>query len=227
MKTEYLRPTLFGIAYATRLFREIDSPSSFDILMQDIKPQLNLQNRGHAKAMLTWLNKWGCRIAEDEFDVLSSMLARWFQDYEGELPSADIDICKLGIEGGIERLVHAYEMLRIPGLGPTSKAKVLFAIRPNSAIPWDEPIREAFNLADDGSAYGEMLMRSCQEAKELEEDARRYEVTDIPAAVERPGYSLAKLLDEYHWVTISEGHRIPRHHDLERWISWCPRGDQP
>ena len=35
--------------------------------------------------------------------------------------------------------------------------------------------------------------------------------------------TLAKLLDEYHWITVTVGHQIPTAEHLVQWASWRPK----
>jgi hypothetical protein len=322
---EYSQPTLFGVAYASRLFREIDFPSNYEYFVKRTPPTLDLGNECHALELLKWLNIWGgCRINKDHFPGLCSELGRWFAEARQKLPPVDIDIAGLEDFGFVDELVRAYEALRKCGLGPTAAGKALFAVRPRCAIPWDEPIRTKFGLRDECDGYRKMLQRSREEANILVEDANRYKIADIPRALRsavpsrdvatkrkdleaalasapvcwtsssaKPRYlnfsaddrattkaaiqfpfaevagmlirtkmikeytywelapvgaystgdtggeepvaeidsparlmTLAKLLDEYHWITITRGHQIPSPDELERWVSWQPRREK-
>jgi|SRR5208283_2945543 len=216
----YLQPTLFGVVYASRLFREAYDPSSYRDFVMKTAPTLDLGNVSHGKELLKWLNKLGCRIDENRFPELSSQLTKWFA--EQSLPSVDIDLAELG-DSSFDQLMLAYESLRNCGLGPTRAAKALFAVRPRCAIPWDESIRTEFKLPENGRGYRDMLKLSRQEEILLVEDANRCGIADIPKAVGGAAHdTLAKLLDEYHWITISVGHQIPLPSELERWTSWHP-----
>ena len=217
----YSPPSLFGVAYASRLFREIDDPSSYQELVSKTLPMLDLGNSSHCAELLKWLNKWGCRIAEGRFVDLSSRLGEWLP--RQELPSLEDEIAGLG-DSGLDQLTTAYEGLRDCEFGPTGAAKTLFGLRPRCAIPWDEPIRTEFRLPDDGAGYREMLKFSRQEAQGLLMDANRCGIEDITKTVGSPPYvTVAKLLDEYHWITITSGHHIPSRPELEVWVSWLPK----
>ena len=90
-------------------------------------------------------------------------------------------------------------------------------------MAWDAFIQSAFQLKGDRAGYRNMLVLSKAEAENLEADAARCGVADwrsIPDVVGRSGYTLPKLLDEYHWVTISRRHQIPAREDLQQWIGW-------
>jgi len=220
----YKKPDFIGVAYASRLFREYDYQSSYDAFVLNTRPQPDLTNPTHALELLTWLNKWGCRIEKKEkFQQLIPELGQWYTNQEPQLPTRNIDISELDTNG-LDTLESAFKAMRDCGFGSTSAAKALFAIRPKCAIPWDEPIREEFGFGDDGFSYRRMLDRSCQEAKMLIEDAKKYGVkgsVEICDNVGASGSSLAKLLDEYNWITITERHDIPSRGELEKWISWC------
>ncbi len=220
-KMGYLQPNLFGVAYASRLFREIENPSRYAEFLAKTTPKFDLGIESHAAELLNWLNKWGCRIAEDRFPKLSSQLRGWIA--KQTLPTPDTGIAELE-DADIDELTTAYETLRECEFGPTGTAKALFAVRPKSAMAWDEPIRTAFGLADGGGGYRNMLKASRVEAQALLAAAKQYGITDIAKAVGSPDYvSVAKLLDEYHWITITRGHRIPFRNELEMWLSWVPK----
>jgi hypothetical protein len=126
---------------------------------------------------------------------------------------------------GLDVLADAYEALMpIRGLGPTGASKLLFAVRPTTAMAWDAAIQTKFDLRGDREGYRAMLARSKREAKILVADATRCGITDrrsIPETVGRSGHTLPKLLDEYHWVTITRRHQIPVFEELRQWMQWC------
>lgn len=197
--------------------------------MNQTSPKLDLGNASHASRLLEWLNKWNCRIAKGRFSELLPKLRKWSSEEGRELPSVDVDIAGLE-EFDFVRLTRAFEALRSLGLGPSAAAKTLFAVRPKCAIPWDGPIRITFGLKDDCGGYRGMLDRSSGEASLLVEEAGRHEISNILKEVgsgrQSPEDSpdrlmtLARTLDEYHWITITAGHRIPFPGELERWITW-------
>lgn len=226
----YNPPTLFGVAYASRLFREIDALSTFQHLLEEAAPVIDLQSPIHTDAVLRWLNKWGCRIAKTRFSVLTQELSKWFRARMPNLPPLEAELVNLG-PAELDEIADAYgALLNIP-LGPTPAAKIMFALRPASAIPWDKQMRTEFNLlAGDVPSYREMLQRSKDEIGGLIADCRRRDVHnwhDIPNREPGPGRTLVRLLDEYHWITITRGHQIPSCEDLTQWVLWaCPRNQQ-
>jgi len=220
----YQNPTLFGVAYASRLFREVDTAQAFEKLREETGPALNLRypdSNGHAQALLKWLNNWGCRIDAKSSQALFESWGNWFRKWRRRLP--DVELVDAG-ERDLDIVADAYDaLLAIHGLGPTSVSKLLFAVRPETAMAWDDPIQKEFGLVGDRAGYRRMLTLSKAEAENLVADAARRGIADwrtIPDEVGRSGHTLPKLLDEYHWVTITRRHQIPALEDLQRWTTW-------
>jgi hypothetical protein len=107
-------------------------------------------------------------------------------------------------------------------VGPTGAAKILFALRPNALVPWDEPIREELRLDGSASSYINYLEIVKCNLEELSETCKRsgYSLSDLPKLIDRPSSSLAKLIDEYFWVTISRKCPTPTSDNLTRWANW-------
>lgn len=101
--------------------------------------------------------------------------------------------------------------------GPTGASKILFAIRPEAIVPWDTSIRDTF-----GVPYAEFLERARLTLRELETASRKHglELADLPKRLNRPQSTLAKLIDEYYWITISNNCPAPDADTLNRWVEW-------
>lgn len=216
-------PTFFDVVYTSRIFREVETQDALSDLRNKTKPALNLLHGEHADALLVWLNRWGCRITKKTFPTLIPKLADWWQKWEGLLPQENL--CELE-DGALDVLRDAFDGLRgIPEFGPTTASKALFAACPNAAIPWDTPIQNEFGLAGGTKEqYGEMLVKSRAEARGLMKDAKRHKLTDIDAVISAAGSrakTLPELLDQYHWVIITRGHKIPTCAELAQWSQWA------
>lgn len=69
-----------------------------------------------------------------------------------------------------------------------------------------------------------------EEIRELKQDVERlkYSLTDFPKLVpklvkhheESYDISLVKLADEYYWMTITNGHKVPDRDQLKEWLDW-------
>lgn len=220
---EYKPPTCFGVAYASRLFREIDASGSLTKFRETTKPVLDLGKPKHGLALLQWLNEWGCRINRKSFENISERLAEWFPECGRQLPQAEIHNLK---DPDREQLAHAYQQLiAIEGFGPTGASKALFALCPHAAIPWDGAIQEKFGLGGrEPEKYRQMLICSAGEAQVVIADATRHGAPDsrmIPQAIESQALTLTELLDQYHWVTITRRHKVPTTGELARWTEWA------
>lgn len=108
-------------------------------------------------------------------------------------------------------------------VGPTGAAKILHALRPLALPPWDDPIRDG--LRYDRSRRGYLLfLRDVQkQVRDLEAEASSLGMpaAQIPAALGRPASSLPKMIDEYYWVTITQGHVPVAVDEIARWHEWA------
>src|SRR5512146_176847 len=93
--------------------------------------------------------------------------------------------------------------------------------------PWDAAIRRKLSSSGHQNSYKELLMRVRAELRELVEDAGRLGLSeaDIPARVGRPHSSLPKLVDEYHWVTLTKKVVVPTPEELEELARWAAPPD--
>jgi hypothetical protein len=131
----------------------------------------------------------------------------------------------------LDVIVNAYgELMKSRGLGPTITSKILFAVRPNAAIPWDELIQAQFKFQRGGrDDYRSMLALSKDELEMVIADAARCGVTDvrnIPEAIGSPDRTLVRLLDGYHWITITRRHEVPSPEMLKQWVGWASPHDE-
>jgi hypothetical protein len=72
--------------------------------------------------------------------------------------------------------------------------------------------------------YGGYHLGAAQ--RHLEEvlaEARAFGIApdDLPAILRRPDSTLAKLVDEFAWVTVTCECRCPDQSELERWLRWA------
>jgi hypothetical protein len=177
------------------------------------------------------LNDWRCRIPENRFPTLSNRLLEWATQWVVQLPDNNRDIRSLN-EKERATVGYAFEAMQKFGTGlhfkNTAAAKTLHAIRRNLLPMWDAAIRDRF-ISDHvlsertaGQIYSEFICYVGEELSELERDVARlgYSLSDVSRLVHGAGASLVKLVDEYHWVTITEGLVPPSRNDLEDWLHW-------
>jgi hypothetical protein len=224
----YQQPTLFGVVYASRLFREVDESSqAYQAFRRETAPSLAMasgDNNGHVAALLVWLNKWGCRITKNKFEDITVQLIEWFEKWSAQLPSRDSSLAHL-TETHLDTFASAYHaLLAVDEFGPTSAAKTLFATRPHAAMPWDAAIQDGFKLSGRSpQKYRALLSLSQNEAQALAADARRHGVTakEIPQVSGDSDQTIPWLLDKYHWITLTRRHHIPDCQELTRWVGWA------
>ncbi|WP_244162451.1 hypothetical protein [Amycolatopsis regifaucium] len=158
------------------------------------------------------MNSWGCRIRyprEGEPAPFDDGIRDWWETWGAALP--DVELVHL-TDAGIDTAAKAYADLSgvvvsagrtKRTLGPTAAAKALYALRPNTIMPWDAAIAGTLHGARDGAAFGRHLRlgREWAAATLAEADSNG---DGISALVGRP-VSLAKILDEYLYVAITMG----------------------
>lgn len=88
---------------------------------------------------------------------------------------------------------------------------------------WDNAIRGEFRLNPDPDGYRELLERSRREAEVLIEDAESCGVGVQEAPTEARARTLSKVLDAYHWITITRRHTIPSRKEVQQWLKWVWR----
>ncbi len=198
---------LYELAYICRLYSPFARfDASLDKLQRETEGSVHVENRSHRRALFVWLRAWGCRqFGRDNEEIAAGAYA------DLERRPADRR----------NRSGHRYQV----AFGPTASAKVLFALRPTAFPPWDDAIRKHFGYDGGEDSYRKFLDRVRQELGELVKDAGRLGVKprDIPRQVGRVNSSLPKLVDEYHWVTVTRKLKPPIPEEFTRWAKWAKR----
>ncbi|MFI8341459.1 MmcQ/YjbR family DNA-binding protein [Streptomyces sp. NPDC085639] len=175
-------------------------------LRADTGSALDLARPEHHTALHRWLNSWGCRIRyprEGEPDTFGAELAAWWRRHT----LADAPLARLTTRD-ISRLAGAYEELAaLPigrrSLGPTAASKALYALRPDTVMPWDAAIAQRLYGSRDRAAFARHLELGRTWARVALEAAGGIPEADLCAELGRPAVSLAKVLDEHLYVTIT------------------------
>jgi len=228
---------LFELAYACRVYGGL---TQFDVgylrLLDKTGGALDFGNSVHMKALLVWLNSWGCRqFAVDHHHSAAESICRWAGRWEPRLPDrlatldrlSDRDITDAGdafadlsqcLASRRTRNDKQYDVQ----VGPTGAAKILFAARPRAFPPWDDPIREYLGLDGTGRSYCEYLAQVREQIKQLCNEAAEFGIPAgiIPGEVGRPRSTIPKLIDEYNWVTATRGFSPPEPSEIAKWHRW-------
>ncbi|WP_405941980.1 MmcQ/YjbR family DNA-binding protein [Streptomyces sp. NBC_00207] len=175
-------------------------------LREETAPGLDLSVAAHRAALHRWLNSWGCRIRyprEGEPDLFGAGLAAWWERH----PLPQTPLSRL-TPREIARFARAYEELAaLPigrrSLGPTAASKALYALRPDSVMPWDAAIADRLHGVRDGAAFARHLETGRTWARAALAEAGGPDERTLCAGIGRAGVSLAKILDEHLYVTIT------------------------
>ena len=197
----------------------------------------DLADAAHRRAMLKWLNKWGCRQFKTEHHhQASSEILEWSKQYLSSLFPVDRELFDLS-QRDLAAAGEAYESLSIRiasyktrnrstyavSVGPTGASKVLFAIRPQALPPWDDKIRRHLGYDGSRASYLAFLGHVRSLLEHLAGLCKRegFALAELPRRLGRPQSTLPKLIDEYYWVTITRGCKPPDRHTLQRWAKWA------
>lgn len=207
-------PNLAALRHTAQVFAGFANvDATWLALIHATRPGIDLSRADHRTLLLRWLNSWGCRIRyprEGEPAPFDSGVAQWWDDWSPGLPKASLVRLE---DRDLERLGDAYAALsavEVSGgatrrtLGPTAAAKALYALRPRSVLLWDAAIAEHLYGVRDGTAFTEHQRLGRRWGRLALDEAGLGEDEDtLPVLVGRPTVSLAKLLDEYLYVTIT------------------------
>jgi hypothetical protein len=149
----------------------------------------------------------GLQNAGNLFPALAAGFAQWDLQWNPQLPQPHVEL--VGLQNAeLDIFADAYAApLLVHGLGPTAAAKVLFAVHPRAAMVSDEGIRLGLNFGGNRQGYRDLLEHSKHKAEVLAADAARCGIGnrhDIPHIVGSPDLTLARLLDGYNWITITQ-----------------------
>lgn len=231
---------LFELAYACRIY---DGLSKFDAGYLDFVDKtggsLNFGDSAHMKALLVWLNSWGCRqFALDYHTQAAESIVGWAGQWESHLPKHSTTAGRLS-NGDIEIVGDAYADLSeclaskrklngnesIVRVGPTGAAKILFAARPRAFPPWDEPIRAKLGFNGSRASYCHYLGNVREQVRQLSTEAAAFGIPaqSIPQEVGRARSTLPKLVDEYNWITLTGGFQPAKPDEIAKWYRWSRR----
>ena len=214
-----------------------DYDSSYRRLRNDTLPQVDLLLQSHQLSLLRWLNDWGCRqFAKEHHRLAANEIGDWYRGISSSLFPSDRTLLSISdedlnlVQDAFDNLAHRTasrrkakegSLSRIE-IGPTGAAKILFAIRPHALVPWDIQIRGEFGLDGSARSYRSFLLLVKEHLTELNNECEKHglNIADLPVVLRRQESTLAKLVDEFFWVTITRKCRSPNIDDLRRLADW-------
>lgn len=220
----YSEPTLSQLAALLRSWSQGDSAGSSPAVLSATGGAADLAVAGERDKLRRWLNAWGCRLRypqPGEPDVFSDSLARWWASSGSGLP--DVPVAELS-DAGVGTLADSYADLAARpaalltragapaghrAIAPTAASKIMFALRPETVPPWDAAIARATAGGTSRDHFASHLEAARAWAGSVQDEARRHGIADVPAYVGRPGSSLARVWDEWLYLTITRGRHVP------------------
>ncbi len=199
--------------------------SGYREFLDETVPALDLTQQSHRRSLLTFLNSWGCRIKEDDFDDAAAQIANWYEIIKGKLFPTTTGLLAL-TDSDLDTVEEAFKDLAArpccarKTFASVPTAKVLFALRPNALIPWDNKMLGHFHLDGSATSYRKHLLWARERLKDLSGECtkRGFALTDLPTKMERPKSTLPKLIDEYLYVTVTN--KFQPKQLIERWETW-------
>jgi hypothetical protein len=214
-------PTLAGLAKVLPQYGTFGFDRTLAAARQAIGEKPDLADPQHAAVLLKWLNKWLCRIRiprpGDQDSTFADSLATFWTAFETKLPSVNIGLAQM-TSTQLHNLSDAYADLHVrPGavdkngkqrsVGPTAAAKLLYFVRPEGVTAWDKAISGRTGGGSDDCAFLRHLTtcRSWAQGLEAEGQQLGLKPEDIGPHLGRPKSSVAKLIDEWLYGTITGG----------------------
>lgn len=197
----------------------------FDVTLQAARDAIgedaDAANPLHAAHLREWLNRWICHIPyplAGQQDMFATALGSWWMSSgQSGLPARGSTLAGL-TDHELEAIAATYANLRprpaasyrngrTRSIGPTATAKVLYFIRPESITPWDNQIARRTGGGYTESAFLQHLTLCRRWAAAIEEEGKALGLTsaEIGPAIGRPKSSVAKLIDEWLYATVTRG----------------------
>ncbi len=203
-----MEPTLDQLAAVLRNESQQKADISLAQLNAAIGGHLDLSSPRHHHELLRWLNRWLCRIRyprDGESDLFGESIAAWHEDHDDLPKSAIADLRPADVDlfgDAYDDLAGKWATPRRT-IGPTAASKILFVLRPETIPPWDRRIALETVGGVARAHFTEHLTQGRAWAEAILAEAEARGITDVPAYVGRPASTVAKIWDEWHYLTIT------------------------
>ena len=228
--------TLSKLAVANYIFDSLTSYNkSLSKFRNAIHGVIDLNQERHRKALLDWLNDWGCRhLSKDQHQVASVSILDWYRcNSMATLFSDETPLWQLE-DQEIDIAANAYDSLRDRigarhyrsgnkievHIGKTAASKILFALRPKALMPWDNAMRKHFDCDGSPESYFKYLVEIRDLTLHIKKLCRSkgFQIDYLPGKIDRGRSTVVELLNEYIWVK-TRGIKLPSSETLMQWAS--------
>jgi len=227
--------TLSDLAMSSTIYNLTSFNDSLGDLKEATKTGIDLNNADHRTSLITWLNKWGCRLAIEHLETTSGSIQDWYKQAVAGLFPITKAVWELN-DNDLGNAATAYGTLKDKvaaqrdrdtkvsdrNIGPTAASKVLFAIRPNALMPWDEAMRKGFDCNGSHESYLKFLREIRNMAWKIRDlcNTNGFDVFELPVQIERPDSTVLEIINEYIWVKVTRKCKLPPASTLKRWAEW-------
>lgn len=173
------------------------------------------------KILSGFLNKWGCRLARQNHEVLAQRIIEVTGQIKEDLQSLEsAKLIDLDLGSNETAIMNCYQKMASIGNGfsHTAASKLLHMINPELFVMWDGPMRKDYKkhyaITENAAGYFE-YMKKMQEGLQKVSQSFPASKEGCPAEflAKKLGITspktLVKHLDEYNWITITKGAELP------------------
>ncbi len=156
-------------------------------LLTETAPALDLIQEPHRKSLLKFLNSWGCRIEKADFDGAATQIKEWYESISSKLFPTTTGLLSL-TDPDFDTVEEAFKGLadrpacRRKTFASVPTAKVLFALRPNALMPWDNEILGHFRLNGSARSYRQHLLWAKERLQEVSGECTKRGFRQAPLA---------------------------------------------
>jgi hypothetical protein len=190
-------------------------------------PRRSFTNDFVEKCLIKFLNKWNTRIDSNRVKTELTIVLKQIKPFVAKLNKYKIASVnfedKIVIDGRRDNIENFcsklfYQVDDITGIGPTATSKILHVLIPSLFTMWDKSIFDEFHhryakITFDGQGYIIFLRELQHLISNLipnpslgEQSIEKY--VALKLQYQHPK-TLAKLIDEYNWITITKKIQVP------------------
>lgn len=228
--TSYLYEAMTGYGQALdRFWSRIGTTDNLDLVKDD-----------HRRALLKFLNDWGCRnLAVAWHSLALAELDSWYEAtreridaFDGPTFEAQNRRDLIEVYDDLSGRIIAHRKSKGGELsisfGPTATSKTLFVLRPELFPAWDGAIRTKLGHQDDGESYVEFVEHAHHQIRGLNRlaESSGFAIESLPQMLGRPSYTtLVQLVGEYYWITLTRSVSLRSRDEVTTWTSWSAASD--